>query len=255
MTELKTDKQGNFLAGTRSGNVFIWKLKDGIFSSELAHSIKLEKKTHAVRFSPDNKFLYVPATAPNKVFQLSFDESTGQVTHINTTNGPESGACQPRHLTFHPSLNMIYTSQERLNPGIGVWQWNRKTGNLELAQNIVTDKTTEANITTADIHISPNGKFIYLSSRGKCNEKSEVITFKIDVTSGLISLAGRIQSEKMPRSFCLNKTGDFIYIAGQGEDKLGVYKIDKDTGNLSKVTQYSTGKNPIWVETLKLENE
>ena len=49
---------------------------------------------------------------------------------------------------------------------------------------------------------------------------------------------------------CLNKTGDFAFVAGQRDHKLGIYKISKTTGDLLKVMQYKTGKNPIWVETV-----
>ncbi len=65
-----------------------------------------------------------------------------------------------------------------------------------------------------------------------------------------VAFVKKFPCENIPRSFGLNKSGNFMYVCGQKVDKMGVYKIDKATGFLSKVTQYDTGKGPIWVETL-----
>ena len=252
VTELKTDRSGLFLAGTRSGKVFIWKLENGIFTSSLAHSIQLEKKTHAVRFSLDNSFLYIPATAPNKIFCLSFDSKTGILKHLSSAEGPSVGASQPRHLTFHKNLDVAYSTQERIKPGIAVWNRDKNNGTMKLIQNIVTDQDTSSTITTADIHLSPDGSFIYISSRDKSGKSNEILSFKIDPNSGQVKLTGRLNVEHLPRSFCLNQSGAFIYVAGQGDDKLGVYSVNRQDGSLNKLTQYKVGAKPIWVETIKL---
>jgi len=248
VTELKTDRTGRFLAGTRSGNVYIWKLEEGIFTSSLACTIKLEKKTHAVRFSLDNRFLYIPGTAPNKIFCLSFDSKTGNIKHVSTAKGPTEGACQPRHLTFHQTLDIAYSTQERIKPGVAVWSRNKESGEMKLLQNIVTSKDTSSTITTADVHISPDKKFVYISSRDKSSKNNELISFQIDQSSGILKLIGRVKSEHLPRSFCLNQSGKFIYATGQGESKLGVYSVKE--GLLIKVIQYDIGEKAIWVESL-----
>ena len=55
----------------------------------------------------------------------------------------------------------------------------------------------------------------------------------------------------MPRTFTIDKLGKFLYVAGQTDARLGVYRIE-NTGALKKITQYKVGKGPIWVETLSL---
>ena len=253
-TELKTDHTDKFLAGASysKGTASIWQLDNGIYKGELVQEITLEKNSHAARFSPDNNMLYVPATGPNKIFQLAFEANTGKVTQQQSALGASAGASQPRHLVFHPTLNVAYTSQERLKPGVAVWHWSPEQGTLELAQTLTNSDDTSGRITNADLHISPDQKFLYLSSRDKKNQHDQIITYKINPINGSLKLVKKFPTEHFPRSFAINKTGDFIYVAGQKENKLGVYKIDKTTGHLTKVVQYETGNNPIWVEILRL---
>jgi 6-phosphogluconolactonase len=256
-TELKTDHTNKFLAGANygKGTASIWKLEDGVYNGKLVQEIMLEEKAHAVRFSPDNKTLFIPATGPNKIFQLVFDESTGKVRQTKSALGPSEGAAQPRHLVFHPALNVAYSTQERIKPGVAVWQWQPEKGTLKLIQTLTNSDDTSGRITNADLHISPDQNFLYISSRDNQKELDQIISYKINAIDGSLTLANKFPSEHFPRSFTLNKTGDFAYVAGQRDNKLGVYKINKKNGDLIKVMQYETGKNPIWVETLLLNVE
>ena len=231
-TELKTDRTDNYLAGANygKGTTSIWKLENGLYKGELVQEILLEKNAHATRFSPDNKMLFIPATGPNKIFQLAFDQKTGMVTRTNPAASPEKGAAQPRHLVFHPTLNIAYSTQERKKPGVAVWHWKPSKGELELAQTLTNSEDVSGRITNADLHISPDEKFLYISSRDNQKERDQILAYKINATNGRLTLANRFPSEHFPRSFCLNKTGDFAYVLGQKENKLGIYKINKTTG-------------------------
>ena len=251
---LHTDAKGKFITGNhyREGKMSVWKLTKGIYEGETVQELTLEKMTHATIFTKDNKYILVPATGPNKVFQIKFDENTGRVTSNDPAfaSGPEKGAREPRHLIFNRTLNIAYTTQERINPGVATWIWDQEKGLLKLIQNIVTTKENVETITTADLHITPDNKYLYISSRDKKNERDSIIGFKIDQKSGRLSLMKHFPSEHIPRSFCINKSGKYIYVAGQGDDRLGVYKIDPTNGHLEKITQYKTSASPIWVTTL-----
>jgi len=251
---LHIDARGNYLTGNhyREGKMSVWKLRKGVYEGETVQELTLDNKAHSTIFSKDNKYILVPATGPNKVFQIQFDENTGKVTPNDPAfaSGPAKGAREPRHLVFNHKLNIAYTTQERLNPGVATWTWNPEKGLLKLIQNIVTTKENVESITTADLHITPDNKFLYISNRDKKNERDSIIGFKIDSQNGRLNFIQHFPSEHIPRSFCINKSGKYIYVAGQGDAKLGVYKINPDNGNLKKITQYETGVSPIWVTTL-----
>ena len=250
-TELKTDHTDNFLAAANygAGTVTVWKLEDGVYKGAVAKELKLEKKVHAARFSKDNKVLCIPATGPNVVYELAFDEKTGVISEKTQAKGPTSGAAQPRHLVFHPKMNIAYTTLERVKPGVGVWAWNPAKGELKLMQNLSNHDDERGRVTNADLHMSPDNKFLYISCRDKDAKVDHIALYKIN-SDGQLTFVKKFSCENIPRSFGLNKSGDFMYVCGQNVAKMGVYKIDKETGFLSKVTQYETGKGPIWVETL-----
>ena len=251
---LHTDASGKYIVGNHygEGKMSVWRLTRGVYEGETVQELTLEKRVHATIFSKENTYILVPATRPNKVFQVKFDESTGKVTLHDPAfaSGPEEGAREPRHLVFNRKLNIAYTTQERFNPGVATWTWDPENGRLELIQDIVTTKEHVERITTADLHITPDNKFLYISSRDTKNERDGIIGFKIDPQSGRLTVINHFPSEHIPRSFCINKSGRYLYVAGLGDAKLGVYKINPDNGHLKKITQYQTGARPIWVTTL-----
>ena len=117
---LRPDATGRFLAGNSygAGKVGIWALDDdGVYRGVPPRDFELEKRAHSAVFSPDNRFLYVPATGPNKIFQLVFNSQTGAIYPNQPSSAPgptgEDQARQPRHLIFHPKLDFAYTTNER----------------------------------------------------------------------------------------------------------------------------------------------
>jgi len=251
---VQADATGQYLIGSHygKGKMSVWKLTKGVYEGETVQEFTLEQQAHSTVFSKDNHYILVPATGPNKVFQMTFDEKTGRVAFNNPAfaRGPKIDARQPRHLVFNRKLNIAYTTQERMNPGVATWEWNPENGVLNLLENIVTTNDHVKSITTADLHITPDNQFLYISNRDDKNKRDSIIGFRIDPKNGRLSLIKHFPSEHVPRSFCISQSGTYLYVAGKGDAKLGVYQIHPDTGELEKITQYKTGANPIWVTTL-----
>ena len=152
---------------------------------------------------------------------------------------------------------MVYTSNEREQPGVGAWQWDTEKGQLTPIQNIVTQpKGFTGRITTADLHLTPDAKFLYLSNRditarNAPTGKDSIVAFRVDPQNGRLKMIGHFPCERVPRSFTIDKLGKFLYVAGQSDARLGAYRIEAN-GALKKIAQYKVGKGPIWVETLSL---
>ncbi len=262
---LKTDAKGKFLAGSNygSGNVSTWKIADdGVFRGDLIRTFDLERCAHSAFFSPDNKSLYVPATCPNKIFQLKFNEDTGEIVprQPSSANGPADPqvAQQPRHLIFHPSKPLAYTTHERERPGAGVYSWDKESGTLELMQSIVTaDSSDEEGMTTADLHLTPDAKFLYVSNRDIKNRRDltlgrdSIAALAVDADTGRLSLIGRFPCPKVPRSFCLDSSGSFVFVGGQGDSLLASYRIDRKNGKLKEIGErIELPGSPSWVMCL-----
>jgi 6-phosphogluconolactonase len=259
---LRTDRQGRYLAGNHygPGKVSIWRLRDGIFEGETLQELSLEKNAHSTVFSPDDEWLLVPATGPNKVFvnRMNLADGTAAPGPTPFSAGPqgEQDARQPRHLIFHPSKPLIYTSNERELPGVCVWEWHEGDGVLTPLQNIVSlPAGFTGRITTADLHLTPDARFLYLSNRDGTDKKSptgqdSIVGFRVDGSSGRLSFLRHTPCERIPRSFVLSPSGRFLFVVGQGDGKLGAYRIDQASGALTRIAQYEVGKGANWVSCL-----
>ena len=245
------------------GTATVWKIgDDGIAVSEPTAHVTLEQKAHSSVFVPNNDYLLVPATGPNKVFQLKFDETTGKLESNDPPSAPaptgEGEAQQPRHLVFHPNGKIVYTTLERELPGVGAWKWDAESGNLTVIQNIVTyPEGFDGTISTADLHLTPNAKFLYLSNRDITDRKavvgnSSIVGFKV-LKSGKLEMIGHTPCEQVPRSFAVDRAGKYLYVAGQTAAKIGVYRINQDTGELTRVQQLDTGAGPNWIQCITLK--
>lgn len=259
---LMPDNNGEFIAGSHygPGKASVWKL-DPVCRGELASELTLESKAHSAVFSPDNHWLLVPATGPNKVFVNQFIAQVG-TTKPNKppfSSGPieEEAARQPRHLVFHPNLPVAYTTNEREQPGVGVWQWDTEEGKLQVVQNVVTKpEGFQGTITTADLHLTPDAKFLYISNRdttkrGAVEGEDSIVGFSIDSDTGHLIMIDHTPCERVPRSFTIDALGKYLYVAGQADGKLGAYRIEAK-GTLKRIKQYEVGKSPSWIETLSL---
>ena len=95
-----------------------------------------------------------------------------------------------------------------------------------------------------DIHLTPDGKFLYASER----TTSTLAAFSVDLKTGLLTSIDSYPTEKQPRGFNIDPTGRYLLSVGQLSNSMTSYAIDKATGKLTKLREYPMGKNPNWVE-------
>lgn len=181
---------------------------------------------HSVNVSPDNMAVFVPDLGIDKVMVYAFDETTGQLTpgnHMEVT--PGSG---PRHFTFHPNGKFAYVVQEMSGT---VTLFNYINGGLEKVDEYSTlPEEFEGDNSSADIHISPDGRFLYASNRFIDN----LVVFSVDqVTGALSQVSHHSVLGQIPRNFAISPDGKFLLVANQESDNIVVFKRDKETGKLS----------------------
>ena len=154
----------------------------------------------------------------------------------------------PRHLVFHPNGRFVYLLSE-LDAGVDVLAFDAATGTLS---NVQTLSTLPAGFTgkpwAADIHVTPDGRFLYTSER----TTSTLAAFAIDPASGTLTLKSHTPTEKQPRGFNIDPSGRFLVAAGQLSHAMTLYAIDRESGALKPLKNYSLGKNPNWVEIIDL---
>ena len=171
------------------------------------------KEQLTAEFDRTGKFVYVPHTSPNKVYQYRLNLETGRLTPLKQpwVVGPDEDHQyhQPRHIAFHPTLDMAYTSNER-GGGISGYKLNTRNGMLTLSQTLSSlPEGYTGSSAAADIKITPNGNFAYVSNRDtetRDRHQDSIAAFKIG-SKGKLTRIGTFPTVWFPRSISIDGTG------------------------------------------------
>lgn len=186
---------------------------------------------HAAVFSPQCDFLYLPDLGADKIRIFRFDEHYDQPLlfpdQYVVETVPGSG---PRHFTFHPNGRYAYSIEEL---GGMVTVYGYEDGVLDEQQRIFAYSKPCDYYWSADIHVSPDGKFLYASNRRE--DENTIAIFSIDQADGQLTLVGHQSTNgDHPRNFTLDPTGQFLLVANMLTNNIVVFKRDQKTGLLKK---------------------
>jgi 6-phosphogluconolactonase len=185
---------------------------------------------HSAVFSPNYDFIFLPDLGADKIRSYRFDYtkeqplSENQYPFTQTTLG--SG---PRHFTFHPDGKFAYCVEE-LTGTISVYAY--ANGKLDAIQRInAHSEEFKEGFNSGDIHISPDGRFLYASNRG---EENNIAIFSIASNGTLKTVGYQSTFGKTPRIFTIDSTGKFLIVANQTSGNVVVFKRNSVTGLLKK---------------------
>lgn len=200
---------------------------------------------HCTVFSKDNKYLFATDLGTDKFAIYSFDDKTGSLSEKSEVM-TEAGA-GPRHLTFHPNNKYAYLIEE-LTGTISVYRYSN--GEFELLQNIsALPPDYMGPIGSADIHTSPDGRFLYGSNRGESNT---VAIFKINPKTGWVTLLDHQSTlGKIPRNFNFDPSGNFFLAANQESDEIVIFKVNKKTGALEDTGKRIKVGKPVCIKWIR----
>ena len=183
---------------------------------------------HSTVLSPDNQFLLSADLGLDKVYSYRFDPSGAEplsaMDPAFTTVSPGRG---PRHIVFHPNGKFVYVIFE-LDGSISAY--NYANGSLKETQSVsMLAPGFKGIIEAADIHISPDGKFLYGTNR---EESNELLIYAIN-KNGTLRYAGRQSTlGKGPRNFVIDPTGRFLLVANQNSDEIIIFKRNRSNGSV-----------------------
>jgi 6-phosphogluconolactonase len=75
----------------------------------------------------------------------------------------------------------------------------------------------------------------------------------VERASGKLTRIGTYATEKQPRGFNVDPSGNYLLAVGQLSTSLSAYRIDRKTGALSALAQYPVGKGANWVEIVQFD--
>ena len=203
---------------------------------------------HSTVFSPKGDYLFVPDLGLDKVMIYKFDPSSQKplqpASPAFAAPDPGSG---PRHFIFHSNKKWAYLIEEMAG---NVVAYNYKKGKLIAMQQIATHAdTAKGDFGSADIHLSPDGKFLYASNRGNENN---ITIFSVDRSSGKLSLKG-FQSTMgvQPRNFTIDPSGKYLLAANQKTGNIVIFKRDAVTGLLQYTGEQINIPEPVCLKMIK----
>ena len=221
--------------------------KDGKLSEKPIQSIPTADKAHAIVPDSSNRFVFVPHTGPDAIFQFVFDAKSGLLSANSPAKLSTPKGTGPRHLAFHPAKSIAYVDNEQ-GSGITAYSLDEKAGTLKALQTVSTLPSDFKGVNAcAEIKVHPSGRFAYVSNRGH----DSIAAFSLD-DNGKLSALGQAETEKTPRSFDIDPSGKYLFAAGESSGKLAGYRIDPKTGKLTRFATYEVGRTPWWVMAVEL---
>ncbi len=187
-----------------------------------AHSINLDAK---------NRFAYLCDLGADKIFIYELDKKDGKLKPNQAQEFFQTKAgAGPRHFAFHPNGKHAFVINE-LDSSITAFDFDAKSGTLKEIQTVPTlPADFKGANTCADLHVAPNGKFLYGSNRGH----DSIAAFQIDERTGKLEFIEHASTQgQTPRNFAIEKSGKFLLAANQNSDSILVFRIDEKTGKLA----------------------
>jgi len=202
---------------------------------------------HSVRFSPDGKFLFATDLGLDKIYRYDAVNSVfeGQPTLRESSLKSFDLPAQtgPRHFDFHPSGKYFYLLGE-LSGQVLVFDYDE--GILTQTQTIAADTVGARG--SADIHLSPDGNFLYASNRLQADG---IAIFSVNSENGKLTKTGYQPTETHPRNFAITPDGNFLLVACRDSNKIQVFKRNPETGLLTDIHQDILLDKPVCVKFAK----
>jgi 6-phosphogluconolactonase len=222
--------------------------------------IRTEEAPHSIQVDGANLHAFVPSLGGNVFLQWHFDAVSGKLSANTPAAVRVSPGAGPRHFAFHPNNRNLYLLNE-LDASLYTFAYDAVTGTVSEQR---VDSALPAGFSgpqfgekgpsrnggpkAADIHITPDGRFLYASER----TTSTLAAFRVDLETWRLAKIDSFETEAMPRGFNIDPSGRFLLAAGQTSHHLTVYAIDQESGRLTSVGRYPMGEGPNWVEIVRL---
>jgi 6-phosphogluconolactonase len=232
------DNKNVFISNYTSGSLTVLPVnKDGSlgavsqtlqYTGSGPHKNQLAPHVHMSMLADDGKTMFVADLGTDKLHIYNYDNTKAQpLTPADPAVELMSPADGPRHMEFSPDKKFLYVIQE-LSACVRVYKYN--AGKLSFVQTINIMPEGYDKNGAADVHLSPDGNFLYASVRGNANT---IALYNVNKQNGKLTYVERYDVSKAPRGFTIDPTGSFLLSAGQEGNTIDFFKIDKATGKLT----------------------
>ncbi|HEX4779398.1 MAG TPA: beta-propeller fold lactonase family protein, partial [Usitatibacter sp.] len=243
---------------------------DGRVSAPL-QVIPVGRHPHSIRVDEANRHAYVPTLGSDEIFQFDFDASTGRLTSSTPAVFLMKPMTGPRHFVTSRDGRFLYVLSE-LHATITTFAIDPSTGLLSESSSVKAlppdsklvpgaprgpvggpdappPRNLDNDIWAADIHMTPDGRFMYASER----TTSTIAALAVDGATGKLTYLASTPTEKQPRGFAIDPKGRYLVASGEKSRTVSLHSIDPSSGALELAGKYPAGKGANWVEIVRFD--
>ena len=208
------------------------------------HPNQTSPHAHCLLPDPANKFAFGVNLGTDQVVGYRLGAAAGQLTRLPQPAFVARPGAGPRHLVFHPDGRRAYLVNE-LNSTVTALRYEAASGQLREVQTVSTLPADYAGLNScADVHVAPDGRFLYVSNRGR----NSIAVFAIAGTTGLLSPVQDVPTQgQTPRNFTLSPTGGLLLVANQASNNVVAFRVNQDTGQLTATGQSVDVPTPMFL--------
>lgn len=210
-----------------------------------------EPHAHSIRVSPNNMHAFAPDLGLDRIMIYSIDLENGKLVYADHPFIEVDPGEGPRHFDFHPNGRYAYVINE-LGNTIVAYEYDAEQGKLEPVQKVSTlPSGFDGASYTADIHVHPNGRFLYGSNRGH----DSIVICEVNERSGTLEvLAHEPTGGENPRNFGIDPTGTYLLVANQDTNDIFTFNIDEDTGGLTPCGEVAQVPRPVCLKFVSVSS-
>ncbi len=198
---------------------------------------------HSVNWDPSQRMVVVCDKGCDRVYTYRVANGSHMLAP-GTVLKTEPGIA-PRHSSFHPRLPYVFVINERQS-SLSSYRYEAATADITLVQTIPTippDYTM--NNAPADVHVHPNGKFVYGSNRGH----NSIAIFRIEEATGRLTLVDIVSTQgATPRGFNFEPGGRFLFAGNQGSGNVVTFAVDAETGKMTPTGSKADVPRPVCIQ-------
>ena len=203
---------------------------------------------HCFLTDPANAYAFAVDLGTDRVYAYRHDAAQNRFTQLPEPAFQARPGAGPRHLTFHPNGRWAFLINE-LNSTITALAYDAAAGRFRELQTVSALPAGYSGPNScADIHVSPNGRFLYASNRGH----NSIAVFAIEAAAGTLTPVQDVDTQgQTPRNFTLTPSGRLLLVANQNSGSLVSFFIEPTTGRLTSTGQTATVPSPMVVQVVE----